>query len=123
MLGAALSPLTAKAPSVPEAHTLFVSTTSTDGRIAHCFCVSFLLASAGDKCVQSAAAWTCLLSCPFCGSCSMQLLLVCICRVAPRRQAQFYYLLPLEKQCVHGRVIMNKLSVVAAAPTSSTRSS
>ena len=50
----------------------------------------------------------------------MQLLTVCMCRVEPCRQAQFYHVLPVEKQCLHGRVIMNKVSVVAAAPTSST---
>ena len=52
----------------------------------------------------------------------MQLLTVCMCRVEPCRQAYFYHVLPVEKQCMQGRVIMNKVSVVAAAGMSSTGS-
>ena len=122
MLGAAPSPLTANAPSVPEAHSLFLWTTSTDGCIARRFYVSFLLASGVDKCVQCAAVWTCLLSCIFRGSHSMQLLLVCMCCMAPRRQALYFYLWPLEEQRAHGRVIMNSMSAVAAVRTMSTSS-
>ena len=122
MLGAAPSPLTANAPSVPEAHSLFLWTTSTDGRIARRFYVSFLLASGVDKCVQCAAVWTCLLSCIFRGSHSMQLLLMCMCCMAPRRQALYFYLWPLEEQRAHGRVIMNSMSAVAAVRTMSTSS-
>ena len=61
MAGAALSPLTATAPSVPQLYGLFSWPISTDGSIARGFLVSFLLACGGGKCVLCAALWPCQL--------------------------------------------------------------
>ena len=45
-----------------------------------------------------------------------------MCRVTLRCQGYFCHVWPLEKLCVHGRVIMNYVSAVAAARTTRTKS-
>ena len=46
----------------------------------------------------------------------------CACRVARRWQTYFWLLTPLMEHHLHGRVIMNFMSALAAAHTTSTRS-
>ena len=111
--------MTSTVPSVPTLRKKNGWSTLTDGCAVQGFCVSFLLASGSDKCV----AVCCFAVVPAWHHISRLMQRVAADRVhvpcGAALPGAFFYLWPLEKLCVHGRVIMNYLSAVAAARTTS----
>ena len=112
----------ASVPSVRKLRKYSWRPTLTDIRATRCFCLSFLLVGGSDRCVPCAAVGQSFICSTPHGSRSVQLLLVCMCRVARRRHRLFLYCQPLDKQCANGRVVMNNMSAVAAVLTTSTSS-
>ena len=84
--------------------------------------MSFILADKSDKGVPCAAVQPCLLCGTSQGTCSIQLLPVCMCRVLQCQEVCVCHSRPLEERRVHHRFKMEFTMDAAAAQTTRTGS-